>query len=98
MGRQRAHRSASWTSGFPFLPRYLECGQQRVEALVALLPVLAVADEPLGRRLEGIRLEMAEPCGGLPRTRDEPGGLEHLEVLGDGRLGDVERCGQLEDA
>src|SRR5690242_5089267 len=64
---------------------------------MALLPVLAIADEPFGRLSEGIRLEMAETRGRLPAARDQARRLEHAKVLRDGGLGDLERCRQLED-
>src|SRR5690349_20948294 len=64
---------------------------------MALLPVLAIADEPLRRLPEGIRLEMAQARRRLSAARDQACRLEHTKVLRDGGLGDLERCRQLED-
>jgi hypothetical protein len=59
----------------------LERREQRVQSLVALFPVFAVADKPLDRRSEGIRLQVAEPGRRPPAARNEAGRLEHLQML-----------------
>src|SRR5215207_789913 len=58
----------------------LQGGQQLVEPLEALGPVLAVARQPLRGGAQRLCLEVAQPHGGLAAAGDEPGLLEHLEV------------------
>src|SRR5688500_458599 len=72
-------------------------GQQVVQASVALVPVGAVVGQPRRGLLQRFRLEMAEAHRALPGAGDQPGQLEHLEVLGDGRLRHVEQLGQSGD-
>src|SRR5437870_13679828 len=70
----------------------LERGEQLVEALEALVPVLAVASEPRRRLHQRRGLQVAEAGRGPLRAGDEPGSLQHLEVAGDRRLGGRERA------
>src|SRR5258706_12128951 len=71
--------------------------EQRVEAVVAFVPVVTVAGQPHSRLAERLRLEMAEARGRPAVARDEPGLLEHLEMLGDSRLRHRKRRGKLGD-
>src|ERR1700734_1651683 len=64
----------------------LQCRQQVIEPLVALVPEPLVAGQPGGHLAERLGLQAAEPGGGPPVPRDQAGLLEHLQVLGDRRL------------
>ena len=67
------------------------------EAVEALLPEPAELVEPIGNPLEARGLE---PAGAELRrvpTRDHTGLLQHLEVLGNSRLAQIERRAQLRD-
>src|SRR5580692_7098539 len=68
----------SWP-GLAFLAG-LQCGQQVVEPLVALVPEPLVAGQPGGHLAEWFRLQAAEPCGRPPCPRDQARLLEHLQV------------------
>src|SRR5437867_3692922 len=59
----------------------LELVQVLVETVVALLPEFPVPLRPLGDLLEGLRLEPRGPPLPIPAPGDEPGSLQHLEVL-----------------
>src|SRR5690606_597710 len=67
----------------------------RVETLEVALPDLAMALDPVRGGLERLRLEA--PRSTLPDLAHghEARALQHLEVLGDGRLADVEGRGEL---
>ena len=80
--------------GVLFLLR-LQLVQQGVEALEAPLPELAVALEPVGGLGERLGLEPARPPLRVAAARNQPGALEHLEVLGDRGLAHRERLGEL---
>ena len=79
--------------GGSFLAAHL--GEDGVEALVALLGLLAVALDPLGHQVEDLRLEVARPPLGVLALAHEAGVGEHLDVLGDRLDGDVVGIGQL---
>src|SRR5919199_288937 len=75
----------------------LQFAEGFVEASEALLPDGAVVLDPVGDVLESGGLEAAWPPLGASALGDEPGFLEHLEVLGDGGQTELERFRQLED-
>src|SRR5581483_4296559 len=75
----------------------LELAQIGVEAVEALLPEPAIALEPFVDFLERQRLDAAGPPLRLAAAADQPGALEHLEMLGDGGAADVEWRGELGD-
>src|ERR671931_2721987 len=64
-----------------------------VELTHTLLPVLPVALDPVGRLFEGRRLQPAGPPLRLPPLADEPGPLQHLQVLRDRGQLQLERPG-----
>src|ERR1035438_4817099 len=66
-----------------------------VEAIEPLLPEPAVFAEPVVNRLEPRRLKPAGPPLRIARARDQPGMLEHLEMLGDGGPAHLERLGEV---
>src|SRR5205823_9699837 len=63
------------------LPSSLELVQVLVQPVVALLPEAAVRRGPLGDLPQRARLEPRRPPLPLPSSRDQPGPLEHLQVL-----------------
>jgi hypothetical protein len=71
--------------------------QQLIEPLVAFVPEPLVAGQPGGHLTQRLGLQAAKPRGRPPRARDQTRLLEHLQVLGDGRLGHGERRGELGD-
>src|SRR6185437_2911160 len=73
----------------------LDVAQVRVELVEPLGPGAPAGLDPAERRVERGGLEVARPVLGVPGPRDQPGPLEHLEVLGDARKRHVERHGQL---
>jgi hypothetical protein len=73
----------------------LQLRKQRVEPVVALVPVLAIASQPYSRRAQWLRFEVAEAGGGAAVARDQTGLFEHLEVTRDGWLRHPKGCGQL---
>src|SRR5437763_12261334 len=77
------------------LSSYLELFQVLVQPVVALLPEAAVPLRPLRDLLQRPRLEPGRPRLPFPAPGDEPGPLQHLQVLGDGREADLERRRQL---
>ena len=54
-----------------------------LELVEPLGPDLAVALDPVDRAVEGLGLEPARPVLGVAAPGDEPGALEHLQVLRD---------------
>ena len=78
------HRGPRWQLGRPPLLG-LQLAQVLVQPVEALFPELAVALQPVGHVLERRGLQPARPPLGLAALGDQPGALEHLEVLGDGR-------------
>src|SRR5687768_13866666 len=79
----------------PFSLRRLELVEQRVEPLVVAFPDLPVVLEPLRRVRERLALDPRRPALRLAAARDEPGALEHLQVLRHRRLRHREPLGQL---
>src|SRR5262245_12205171 len=75
----------------------LHLRQQRVEALVALLPVQPKVLQPRGDLLQGLWREPARAALLVATAGDEPGPLQDLEVLGDGGLAHLERGRQFGD-
>src|SRR5688500_8095565 len=65
------------------------------EAVEALLPVAPVVRQPIGGFLERTALEPGRPQLRATAAYDQPGSLEHLEVLGDRLEADRERLRQL---
>jgi len=61
----------------------------------ALLPVLAIAFDPVGYVLQWCRLKPARSPLRLPPLRDQPRVSQHLEVLRDRRQFQLEGLGQL---
>jgi len=61
--------------------------QQVVEPFVAFVPEPLVAGQPGGHLAQRLGLQAAEPRGRPPGARDQARLLEHLQVLGDRRLG-----------
>src|SRR5256885_11683163 len=70
--------------------QYLQIILQPIEAF---LPQPAVALEPIVDLLDGVRLDAAGPPLRLAASRHEAGTLQHLEVLGDGGGGPLQRPG-----
>lgn len=54
------------------------------EGIQTAIPETPVLLEPRRKGLQWLPLEMTRPPLRLPATRDEAGGLQHLEVLRDG--------------
>jgi hypothetical protein len=71
--------------------------QECVETSKAVLGDEAVAVDPGGQSLEGGRLEVHRTALGVPRTGDQAGEFEDLDVFGDGLLGDGKGLGELVD-
>src|ERR1700736_1939590 len=69
-----------------------------VEAFEARLPELAVRADPVREVLEPARFEPARAALCLAPPRDQPGRLQHLQVLRDRGLAHRESSGQLEHA
>src|SRR5436190_21131700 len=80
-----------------FLLLPLQLTQIIVQAIEALLPETAIVLQPLGGILERTRLKPAGPPLRLATARDQPGALQHLEVLGDGGQAHLKGRGQLRD-
>src|SRR5579859_365098 len=68
-----------------------------VEPVEALLPELAIVLHPLMHFLEGGGLQPARTPLRFASVGDQPGALQHFQVLGDGRHAHVERLGQFCD-
>src|SRR5215469_1321438 len=73
----------------------LQFFQVLVQAVQALLPVAAVLLHPVGHVFQGRCLQAAGAPLGVTAAADEPGLLQHLQVLGDGGLADLEGRGEL---
>src|SRR5580704_1159291 len=71
--------------------------EQSVEALEVPGPNTAVSLKPCGGLRERLGLKPARAALRVAAVRNEAGALEHLEVLGDGRLGHPEGLGQFQD-
>src|SRR5438045_9684779 len=72
----------------------LQFAQMIFQPIEALFPEPAVVLQPVGGILERVRGEPAGPPLRLATARDEPGALQHLEVLGDRRKAHRERLGE----
>ena len=83
------------SSGGLFVAAHL--GQDGVEAVVALLGLLAVPLDPLRHQVEDLRFEMARPPLGVLALAHQARVGQHLDVLRHGLDGDVVRIGQLPD-
>src|SRR6266542_3270541 len=75
----------------------LELVQVLVQPIVTLLPEATVPLGPLGNLLERLRPQPGGTPLPLPAPRDEPGALQHLQVLRDRRQAHLERLRQLGD-
>src|SRR6266704_2818981 len=80
-----------------FLLLRLQPAQIGVETIEALVPEAAIVLEPLGDVLERGAFETAGPPLRRAAARDQPGALQHLEMLGDGGTAHRERLGELAD-
>jgi hypothetical protein len=69
-----------------------------VQSVEALLPEHAVLRDPVGGRAERSGVEAAVVDTPLAAPLEEPGVLEHPEVLRDRRQGDIERLREVGDA
>ena len=69
----------------------------RVETVETVFPKNAVALHPLRGVAQTVRLETGRPPLGVAPARDQPGILEHLEVLRDCWKRHVERPRELRD-
>src|ERR1700693_1470838 len=69
--------------------------QVLAQPIETLRPDLPVALDPLGHLFEPLRLEPARPPLGLAPLRDQPGALQHLQVLRNAREAQCERFRQL---
>src|SRR5439155_15075274 len=75
--------------------RPVRCLQALVESIETLLPERTVLLEPLGGLAEPRSMQTRRPQLRRTPTGDQPGPLEHLEVLGHRLNGDGERLGEL---
>src|ERR1700689_2276046 len=73
----------------------LQLAQIILEAIEGLLPETAIVFEPIRRVLERSRGEPAWTPLRLAAALDQPGALQHFEVLRDGGHAHLERLGQL---
>ena len=71
--------------------------EQRVQTAELLFVDQPVFVDPGGECLELGRIQVHGSALGVPRPGDQPGLLEHLDVLRDRLLGDLEGIGQLVD-
>src|SRR5471030_393303 len=76
---------------------FLHVLEVKVQTVEPLFPDHAVVLDPVRDLLERLRREPAGTPLRLAAAGDEARALQHLEVLGDGRLAHVERPGQLSD-
>src|SRR6266508_440639 len=76
---------------------HLQFLQVLVQPIESLLPDHAIALDPLVDFLERARRERRRPPLRLLAARNEPGALEHLQVLADRGQAHVERFGELAD-
>ena len=72
-------------------------GQNLIEAVVVPLQSLAQHRQPLIHRVDACFGEPARALRAIDAADDEPSIFEHLEMLGDGRLGHIERFRKLVD-
>ena len=92
-GGHDAAPCSSWWSVGRSSPRI--SARTDVEALVALLGLLAVPLDPLRHQVEDLRLEVARSPLGVLALTDQARVGEHLDVLGHRLDGDVVGIGQL---
>src|SRR5882724_341084 len=78
-------------------PVRLLLAQIVLQAIQVLLPETAIVLEPIGGVLERTRLQLAGPPLRLATAGDQPGALQHLQVLGDGGKAHREGLRQLRD-
>src|SRR5215470_14782646 len=81
-------RAAGATDAASLLPVMLrtlalQLAEIVAQAIQALLPEAPVMLEPIGHVLEGRGLEPAGPTLRRPSALDQPGALQHLQMLGD---------------
>src|SRR5262245_18194757 len=76
----------------------LQRAQVIVQAIEPRVPELAVVGQPRIDAAQRAGRQAAWPPLRRPRTCDEAGALEHLQMLGNGRPADLEGLGQLVDA
>ena len=69
----------------------------QAEPIEALLPDVPVGHGPFGHVLERLRLDPARSPLRLAAAHDQPGPLQHAQVLGHGRHAHVEGLRQLGD-
>ncbi len=69
--------------------------EERIETLEVLLPERAIGLEPVHGLAEGARVDPARPPLRITAAGDEAGALQHFQVLGNRRLADDERFGEL---
>ena len=81
----------------PLWLRRRVCVEQGVEAAELPLVDQAVLVDPRGERLEPRGVQVDGAALGVAGTGDQLGLLQHLDVLGDRLLGDLERFGQFVD-
>src|SRR6185437_2125380 len=72
--------------------------QMGVEVIEPSLPLRTERLDPVGNRLHRQRREASGAALRVPAPLDQACALEHLEVLGDGRLAERKRRHQLRDA
>src|SRR5690349_18381380 len=73
----------------------LKLAEVILQPVEPLLPELTIALQPVVDAFQRLRLELAGPPLRLAAARDQAGGFQHLEMLGDRRAADVERLGEL---
>ncbi len=73
-------------------------GEIDAEAIEAVAPLGVSAAEPVVHREQALDLKSSRSALALAGPIDEAGRLQHLEVLGDGGLGQREGLGEFGDA
>jgi hypothetical protein len=68
-----------------------------LESVEVRRPELTIRSQPLVELRERLRPDPVEPPLAFRPRLDEPGHLEHAEVLGDGRLADAKAIDELGD-
>src|SRR6185503_13358686 len=91
-----ARRAAVWV----VMASLLQAGAFEIfgEPVELLLPDLAMRLDPGRGVRDRLRLEAAAMDAAVARAAEQPGGLEHLEVLGDRRRRHVEGLAEIADA
>ena len=84
-----------WVVGGLFIVTHL--GEDRVQALVALLSLSAIPLDPLRHQVEDLRFEMTRSPLGVLGLTHQTGVAEHLDVLGHRLHGNVVGVGQFPD-